>query len=396
MIKHLINILWTRKKKNTLLVIEIAISFVVLFLLMTLLNKEYQNYAHPIGFETKNVMIINLNTSKLTKDDYENKGIDKIYEGIFIHINSFNEVTESCEFDYSHSYSSSRNTTTFTFDGGIKFHPTAQYLSAKAVDFLHLNFVRGRHFIPEDLESSTEPIIINQLLYDKLKIYLDEKDSFKAEDQNYQIVGVINYYNKENDLADQEEIAIRHKDYLEWFNGKHQSTLFVRTKNDPRKIESEMVTLIEKVNPRLSLNVYYFEDIREKMNFDAMLPVFLMTFIALFLVCNIALGLYGVLWYNVSKRKSEIGIRRAMGASSNDIFKQIFSEVFILFGFGVLIGGIVGIQFPLLGAFNFSNTEYMIGAVLATLFVMLIIITCGYYPSKLATKVTPNEALQEL
>ncbi|NLR90540.1 ABC transporter permease [Flammeovirga agarivorans] len=391
MIKHLLNILWTRKKKNTLMIIEITFSFVILFLLFSLLYKKLENYSHPTGFSTENIMIMTLDTNSETEEEE-----DQIYEAITQSLLSNEEIVDVTEMDYSHSYFGSRNTTRYTFENGITFWPTEQRLRPHAVKFMNFNFVKGRGFTAADKESSKETIIVNQQLYDKLSPYLDADDSFGSEERGYQIVGVIDYYNFESDLADQEDIVLRNADNLDWLKDSHQSKLFIRTKNDPRKIEAQTVSRIEKLSNKLRVKVLYFDNLQDEKNNYAMLPLFLISFVALFLVCNIALGLYGVLWYNISKRKSEIGIRRAMGASTQDIFKQIFSEVFLLFIIGTSLGSIIAIQFPLLGAFNFTNSIYLIGALLSLVFVLLITIICGYYPSKLAMKITPNEALNEL
>jgi ABC-type antimicrobial peptide transport system permease subunit len=52
-----------------------------------------------------------------------------------------------------------------------------------------------------------------------------------------------------------------------------------------------------------------------------------------------ALGLYGVMSYMVARRRSEIGVRMAMGASRGDIISLVFREA----GRLVLIGLVIGL-----------------------------------------------------
>jgi putative ABC transport system permease protein len=57
--------------------------------------------------------------------------------------------------------------------------------------------------------------------------------------------------------------------------------------------------------------------------------------IALFLA---AVGIYGVLAYQVSQRRKEIGIRLALGSDGGRIFSLIVSEGLMLLGLGVVVG----------------------------------------------------------
>ncbi|PYR17620.1 MAG: hypothetical protein DMF94_23185, partial [Acidobacteria bacterium] len=50
------------------------------------------------------------------------------------------------------------------------------------------------------------------------------------------------------------------------------------------------------------------------------------------------LGLYGVTAYAVSRRRTEIGIRTALGAAPARVVRLVLSRVSILVGVGVLVG----------------------------------------------------------
>jgi predicted permease len=51
-----------------------------------------------------------------------------------------------------------------------------------------------------------------------------------------------------------------------------------------------------------------------------------------------ALGLYGLTWYTVSRRRNEIGIRAALGATPGRLMRLVFSYVTILLTTGIVIG----------------------------------------------------------
>ena len=58
-----------------------------------------------------------------------------------------------------------------------------------------------------------------------------------------------------------------------------------------------------------------------------------------FLLLVPALNLTGVIQSSVQKRKEEIGLRKAFGATGQNLLMQILSENFVL----TLIGGVIGI-----------------------------------------------------
>ena len=85
----------------------------------------------------------------------------------------------------------------------------------------------------------------------------------------------------------------------------------------------------------------------------------IMVIVAGFLIINVALGLFGVLWYNINKRRGEIGLRRAVGATGNSISKQLVGEAMVLSTISLIIGSFFAVQFPLLNVFDLPASAYI-------------------------------------
>ncbi len=123
-------------------------------------------------------------------------------------------------------------------------------------------------------------------------------------------------------------------------------------------------------------------------------PVIAGGLIAAFLMIMVAMGLTGVLWQNVTQRTREIGLRRAKGATKNNIYQQILGELVIISTFGLAIGIIIVSQFQILKVIDFISLRvYVISMIISVILIYALTVLYGLYPSRMATKIHPAEAL---
>jgi len=116
-------------------------------------------------------------------------------------------------------------------------------------------------------------------------------------------------------------------------------------------------------------------------------------FITLF---GAAIGLMNIMLVSVTDRIQEIGIRKAIGAKSNDIRRQFLTEAIViaqiggLFGIilGVAIGNVIAIQ---IGSHFFIPWPWILTGVLLCLAVALL---SGIVPATKAAKLDPIESLR--
>ena len=123
--------------------------------------------------------------------------------------------------------------------------------------------------------------------------------------------------------------------------------------------------------------------------------IFLASIASISLVVG-GIGIMNMMLTTVTERTREIGLRKAIGATSNDISKQFLAESFALTFIGGGIGIILGwlVSFIVSKFFGIQTQISLLSIVLAFSVSAAIGIVFGYYPSRRAAKLNPIEALR--
>ena len=107
------------------------------------------------------------------------------------------------------------------------------------------------------------------------------------------------------------------------------------------------------------------------------------------------IGIMNIMIVTVTERKQEIGIRKALGASPNDIRQQFLIESASISLLGGLIGILLGIIISL--AVEYVQSQYLIislnACLIAFVFSVLVGIFFGLNPASRAAKLDPVIAL---
>jgi len=123
---------------------------------------------------------------------------------------------------------------------------------------------------------------------------------------------------------------------------------------------------------------------------------FLVTWIGISAILVSGLGILAIAWIAVRDRTSEIGTRRALGATANDIFFQFAFEACVLAVAGIVIGvgggwfatRFIAISADLAFVFDTSN------AVLAVVIALVLNLLFAGWPALRAARLDPIEALR--
>jgi putative ABC transport system permease protein len=109
-----------------------------------------------------------------------------------------------------------------------------------------------------------------------------------------------------------------------------------------------------------------------------------------------AIGIYGLISYNVAQRQHEIGIRLALGAQKGEVLRLVIKQGFVLAIIGVALGLgasllVTRVMASLL--FEVSATDPLTFATIPVLLTVVALLA-SFIPARRATTVDPMIALR--
>jgi putative ABC transport system permease protein len=173
----------------------------------------------------------------------------------------------------------------------------------------------------------------------------------------------------------------------------------VKAEGDARALTNVLEREVWAVDPRVAVtNVDLLADILDRWQYaEPRLSLVIMTVFAGTGLTLVALGVFSVVAYTVSRRTHEIGIRMALGAERSDVVRMVLRMALGLVGAGIGIG--------LLGASALARVlEAQLFGVRAqdpaTFASVALVLGCvgvvaGYVPALRATRVAPMTALRQ-
>jgi putative ABC transport system permease protein len=157
MIIHLFKLIWSRKRRNFLIMLQLFVSFLALFAFIGLNIKKFSNYFRPLHYDYENVWAINFSFNGIKDDQaklYREKIESKLQKLKEIELISASSVVPFYNWP---------NKTTLFFN-------KQEYMARKfEVDehfqkLLNIELLKGHWFKRQDLVSHIIPIIITESL----------------------------------------------------------------------------------------------------------------------------------------------------------------------------------------------------------------------------------------
>lgn len=256
---------------------------------------------------------------------------------------------------------------------------------------------RGRDFAGTDLESSTPVAIVNEKLahdYWPREEVLGKHVQLPGEKIVRQVIGVVKTANYST-LAEPPQPCV----YLPLEQSYSDSmVLYVRSKGDPQQILIPVQREVRASGPGISADdARTGGKIVDQALFTAKMGVALLSVFGLLALGLASIGLYGIMAYSVGLRKREIGVRMALGAARESVVRLILKQGMSL----VLTGVTIGFAAAMATGRLLGRMLYGIGAgdpisvAGAACVLLAIALVACYLPARAASRLDPLAALRE-
>ena len=265
---------------------------------------------------------------------------------------------------------------------------------------LGIPILRGRSFREEDRDPNQNTIIISDSLARRL--FPSDDPIGKEMRRNQQlpwdtVIGVVGNARNNPALSDNDDpeyyVVRKHGTAT----ASRKASVIVGTFMNPQVIADAIRSEVAAIDPTLPVVI---ETMTQRVNKLADRPRFNAVLLGLFAAIGVslaAIGLYGVSSFLVAQRTQEIGVRMALGATSNNILRLVFAHAMRWTAAGILIG--------LLGSLAATrwlrSLLYQVPArdpwtLAITVAVLLAVaLLAAWFPSRRALSVDPLIALKQ-
>jgi predicted permease len=260
---------------------------------------------------------------------------------------------------------------------------------------LKIPFVSGRDFNDSDKPGSPLVAIVNETFARRITANpFPLGMTVLISDKPYQIVGLVRDAQIRSDVEGPLPVA-----YTPFWQDETllEARMCVRVAGDPGAALSMIRKVIASVDPQVPVTeaMPLMDQVRGAYTDTRVASAVLSCAATLALILS-AMGLYGIVSYEVGRRTKEIGVRVALGAEGRDVV-----HLFLRHGLRVTVTGVVfgsALAFAtarLLGAWLFGigpADPLSFGAAAAVL--LAVTLAAAYLPTRRATRVDPMVALR--
>lgn len=408
MIAHYLKLVWNRRRANTLILVEILASFLVLCAVFGVVTYYATNWRRPLGFDYRNVWTVDVDMPQATLDDREaTVRALAASQRLLATLNGMPHVEAAGPLPNT-PYSGSMSRIGLTLADGSLLQFLSSPTGPASFDVLKLEMVAGRWLEPGDEALAFRPYVITQDLARRLfgrdnplgrtidSYRNGQIETPKKSWQERRVVGVIRSYRKAGEFADTRYAAFYPQTLTDPERGDAPWSYVIRVSpGTPAAFEEMLLKSLHAEAPDWTFTLRSLELERQRYIRGRLLPLAFGGTLAGFLILMVGMGLMGVLWQNVTRRTQELGLRRALGATASAVRNQIIGEIVVLTGVALFVGTVLFLQLPLLGVLSFVGVGVFVSAIVASSLVIVpFVILCGLYPGWLATQVEPSRALQ--
>jgi predicted permease len=394
--------------RGALVVVEIALSLMLLIGAALLMKSFLRLQEVNPGFQSENLLLVRLSLPPRAYSNAET--VTVFYDRILSRIKTLPGVENASGANVL-PLSGLNVRSDFTITGRPPLtasdKPAAQtrLVTADYFKALGIQIVKGRAFTPHDNAAANRVAVIDEAL---ARRYWPERnpigEHLNIEDapngRDVEIIGVVSAV-KHVSLDEPvtptlyTPIAQMPEQNVPFFAAN--SSLAIRTTADPAGLENSVRQVVRSVDPNVPISSSKtMEQVLSSSIAARRFNLILLLIFAATAVLLAVTGVYAVISYSVTQRSSEIGIRIALGAQSTDVLRLVLGQGIKLIAIGLLLGMagalaatrlVTGLLF---GVSAIDPASFMIAA----LMLGIVALCASYFPVRKAGRLDPVVALR--
>jgi predicted permease len=390
---------------KSLLVVQVAISLMLLIGAGLFLRTVYNLRQVDVGFNPDNLVVFRVNPQL---NRYDGSRTASLYEQVSQRLQAQPGV-RAVTLTNPPLLSGGVNSTSFivqgrTYEPGVLDGPGSQAITINRVrvapnflETMEIPLLRGRRFDVRDNTPPPRVAIINEAAVQKFfrgEDPIGQRFGHSPETTNQlEIIGVVRDA-KYNALRDPAPPTM----YVPYGHYPVGAMAFViRTAGDPSAAMPAVREAVRQVDANVPLMdmATQTEQIERRLAQERVFAQAYTLFGGLALLVA-AIGLFGLMSYSVTRRTMEIGVRMALGAQQHTVLRMVLRESLVL----VVVGVVVGIA-AALGAGRFVSTLLfgleptdVTTTMLAAGVMLAVAGFAGYLPARRAARLDPTVALR--
>ena len=264
-------------------------------------------------------------------------------------------------------------------------------------EVVKMPIVEGRGFTPADDERAPRVAVINQAFARRFWPAGAVGRTFRRDDEQVTVIGVARdakYSSLREELQPFVYFATAQAPAR---GGAEYAELLVRTRGDPARLAPEIRAAVRELDhmlptPTVTTLSAEISGVLVPQRVAALVTAVL-GFVGLLLA---AVGLYGIVAYQVGQRTREIGVRLALGAGRRDVLRLVVGDGMRPVAVGMAVGLLLALGATrllmsfLLGVSPLDAVTFVVGAVILT----AVALAASYLPARRAAAMDPVRALR--
>lgn len=420
MIRHILKILWNERKQNLVIILEIALIALILWVVVDIAFCKLRNYYSPTGFDIEHVYRVQLWEIMPNGEEYieDLSTVDKVeaLQNIKHQLSKVSGVeTASISFSARPGSSGSVSGSIITRQGNTSDEPCLMRMVSP--EFLEVYRYQPIGItLQQAMESLSKPgnVLITR---DAEQIVLPDGgtlvgDTIFEDESLAKVSGVIaglvepirySHFHP----AKPSSIMGLSPEYLGNFLEMGLLDLVeLCIRVEPEAMKGFRNQFIEEVGPSLSAGNYRFGTLqyvpdlfkghKELLKNDFLTQVQL----AVFLLVNVLLGVVGVFWFRVVKRRCQIGLRISFGATPMGAQWQFMLEGALMLLVSMVLAALVMavvFQFEILDVelIPLDVRRFVEGFFITALLMLCAVLLAVWMATRRTKRIPPAQALRE-